>query len=306
MRRALISFLALFVMLPAAPALADHVTASPQVSARLGERLSTFSWAVIVDWSIDCSGPAAGNALHAGNLNLDDLGTGEVIYLGGTAAASGSSRQPVTRRGSPRRLRPRIKAGCFDSGLGNHGSGTLEVTGNTVSVPGLGDEDGDGVRDGSRGRGGLPGGTGAQGERDFPRAGFGAPDDPLRSGGCAVVRMGTRRSDTLTGTAAADLIFGLRGNDLIRGRGEDDCLIGGSGDDRLLGGPGYDRLTGGPGADVLVGGAGVNRYDAGAGDDVVRAANGWAELVSCGSGRDRVLGDRSDRVRGCEQVRRLR
>jgi hypothetical protein len=302
-RRALVYSLALFALLPAAPALADHVTASPQVSARLGERLSTFHWAVIVDWSINCSGPV--HALYSGDRFLDDLDSGEVIYLGGTAFASFSSSQPVTRRALPRRLRPRIKAGCFDSGLGNHGSGTLEVTGNTVTVPGLGDEDGDGVRDGSPGGGGLPGGTGAQGDRDFPRAGFGAPNDPLRSGGCAVVRLGTSRSDTLNGTAAADLIFGLRGNDLIRGRSEDDCLIGGPGNDRLLGGPGYDRLTGGPGADVLVGGAGVNRYDAGAGDDVVRAANRRAELVSCGSGRDRALVDRSDRVRGCELITRL-
>ena len=300
MRRALVSAIALFVALPAAPALADHVTASPQVSARLGERLSTFSWAVIVDWSINCSGPV--RALYSGDRVLDDLDTGEVIYLGGTTAASGSSSQPVTRRSLPRRLRPRIKAGCFDSGLGNHGSGTHEVTGNTVSVPGLGDEDGDGVRDGSSGRGRLPGGTGAQGSRDFPRAGFGAPNDPLRSGGCATARLGTRRSDTLNGTAAADLIFGLGGNDLIRGFSEDDCLIGGPGKDRLLGGRGHDRLTGGPGADVLAGGGGVNRYDAGAGDDVVNAANGRAELVSCGGGRDRALVDRSDRVGGCEQV----
>lgn len=305
MRGALALFLAVSALLPAAPALAKHVTASPQVSARLGERLSANSWAVIVDWSINCSGPAPGNALHTGGLNLDDVDSGEVIFMGGTAAASGSSRQPVTRRSLPRRLRPRIRAGCFDSGIGNHGSETIEVTGNTVTVPGLGDEDGDGVRDGGPGGGGLPGGTGSQGDRDFPGANFGAPDDPLRRGGCAVVRMGTRRSDTLNGTAAADLVVGLRGNDLIRGRGDDDCLIGGPGSDHLLGGPGYDRLTGGPGADVLVGGAGVNRYDAGAGDDVVRAANTRAELVSCGSGRDRALVDRSDRVRGCEQVQRF-
>jgi Ca2+-binding RTX toxin-like protein len=63
-------------------------------------------------------------------------------------------------------------------------------------------------------------------------------------------------------------------------------------------------LTGGRGADELVGGAGVNRYDAGAGNDVVNAANRRAELVSCGSGRDRAVVDRSDRVRGCERVER--
>jgi Ca2+-binding RTX toxin-like protein len=227
--------------------------------------------------------------------------SGEVIYMGGVTAASGSNRQPVTRRNLQRRLRPRIEAGCYDNGIGLHGSGLQAATGNTVTVPGLGDEDGDGVRDGSSG---PTGGVGAQGRRDFPGAGFGGPRDPLRSGGCARVRLGTRRSETLNGSAAADLIFGLGGNDLIRGRGDDDCLIGSSGKDRLLGGPGYDRLTGGTGADRLVGAAGVNRYDAGAGNDVVNAANQRAELVSCGSGRDRARVDRSDRVRNCERVTR--
>jgi Ca2+-binding RTX toxin-like protein len=301
--RAPVCFLALLFSLPAAPASADHVTASPQVSARLGERLSENSWTVIVDWSINCSGPAPGDALHSGNLNLDDMDSGEVIYMGGTATASGSDGLSVTRRSQPRRMRPRIKASCFDSGPGNHGSGTFEVVGNAVSVPGLGDEDGDGVRDGSSR---PPGGDGAQGTQDFPQADFGGPRDPLRSGGCAEALLGTSRPDSLDGTAAADLIFGLGGDDLIRGRGGDDCLIGSAGNDRLLGGRGYDRLTGGPGADELVGGPGVNRYDAGSGNDVVDAANGRAELVSCGSGRDRARVDRTDRVRNCERVTRSR
>lgn len=300
MRRAVVTLLVLVAPLAAAPAAADHVSAGPQVSARLGERVSDRSWVVVVDWSINCSGPAAGNALHTGNLNLDDLGSGVAIYMGGTAGASGSDRQPVTRTAAPRLMRPRIRASCFDAGAGNHGSATLEVTGNTVLVPALGDEDGDGARD--RGPGG--GGTGAQGTRDFPRAGFGSPDDPLRVGGCALRRAGTGRSETLDGTAAADLLVGLGGDDLIRGLRGDDCLIGGAGGDRLVGGPGHDRLTGGPGADRLAGGGGVNRYDAGAGDDVVRAANGRAELVSCGTGRDVVVADRADRVRGCERVAR--
>lgn len=301
MRRALLFTVALCTALPAPPALAGHVTATLQVSARLGERLSDQSWAVIVDWSINCSGPAPGQANYTGNLNLDDVDSGEVLYMGGTAGASGTDSRPVDRRSSPRHMRPRIKASCFDSGPGNHGSDTIEVIGNTVSVPSLGDENGDGVPDGSGGPG-LPGGAGDQGRKDFPGAGFGGPRDPLRSGGCAVVRLGTRSSDILNGTGAADLTFGLGGNDLIRGRGDDDCLIGGSGNDRLLGGPGYDRLTGGTGADTIVGGSGVNRYDAGAGDDVVKAANGRAELVSCGSGYDRARVDRSDRVRNCERV----
>ena len=180
MRRALIVCAALLVVLPAAPASANHVTATLQVSARLGERLSDNSWAVIVDWSITCSGPAPGQANYTGSLNLDDVDSGEVLYMGGTAGASGSDAQPVTRRSAPRTMRPRIKASCFDSGPGNHGSDTTEVVGNTVVVPSLGDEDGDGVLDG-----GPPGDHGAQGKKDFPGAGFGGPRDPLGAGGCA-------------------------------------------------------------------------------------------------------------------------
>jgi hypothetical protein len=282
----------------AAPASAEHVSATLQVSARLGERLSDHSWVVIVDWSITCTGPAPGNANYTGSLNLDDVSTGEVLPMGATSGAEGSDRQPVDRRSVPRHMRPRIKAGCFDSGPGNHGSGVAEATGTTVTVPALGDEDGDGVPDARS--------EGAQGTTAFPGAGFGGPRDPLRGGGCATIRRGTSGADTLDGTAAGDLLLGLAGKDLLRGRGSDDCLVGGAGNDRLLGGAGADRLTGGTGADTLAGGSGVNRYDAGAGNDVVDARNGRTELVSCGSGRDRARVDRGDRVAGCERVDRPR
>jgi Ca2+-binding RTX toxin-like protein len=293
MRRALACSLSVLFLLPASAA-ADHVTASPQVSARLGDRISDNSWGVIVDWSINCSGPAPGNANYTGNLNLDDVDTGEVIYMGGTSSASGSDVAPVGRRAQPRRMRPRIKASCFDGGIGNHGSDTIEVTGNVVTVPALGDENGDGLPDG--GGGGTPpppgGGTPPPGGGQTP------------AGPCAVRRAGTPRGDTLTGTSAGDLILGLAGNDVLRGRGGDDCLSGGPGRDRLLGGPGADRLDGGRGADRLDGGAGTNRYDAGPGNDVVRARNGRRELVACGAGRDRARVDRRDRVRRCERVTR--
>jgi len=282
MRRALACSLAVLFLLPASAA-ADHVTAGPQVSARLGDRISDNSWGVIVDWSINCSGPAPGNAND----------TGEVIYMGGTSSASGSDVAPVGRRAQPRRMRPRIKASCFDGGIGNHGSDTVEVTGNIVTVPALGDENGDGLPDGGGGTPPPPGGG------TPPPGGGQTPTGP-----CAVRRAGTPRGDTLTGTSAGDLILGLAGNDVLRGRGGDDCLSGGPGRDRLIGGPGADRLDGGRGADRLDGGAGTNRYDAGPGHDVVRARNRRRELVNCGSGRDRARVDRRDRVRGCERVTR--
>jgi len=294
---------AVAVLAIAPSAAADHVTANPQVSARLGERVSDNAWSVIVDWSINCSGAASPN--YSGNLYLVDVDTGERMYMGGVSNAAGSTRQPVDRRSAPRRLMPELTASCFDSPPAPHGSGTKTVTGNTVTVPAKGDEDGDGQVDRPPGGGGAPGGSGgAQGPRDFG-SGFGGPRDPLRPGGCRVLRLGTRRGERLTGTAGPDLIFGLGGGDLIRGRSGHDCLIGDSGADRLFGQAGFDRLTGGPGNDLLVGGPGVNRYDAGRGRDRVQAANGRAELVSCGSGRDRARVDRRDRVRSCERVTRV-
>jgi Tol biopolymer transport system component len=124
---------------------------------------------------------------------------------------------------------------------------------------------------------------------------------------------GSERADALTGSADADLMFGLGGNDRLSGLDGGDCLFGGSGDDALAGGergddlrggPGNDVLDGGAGSDQLYGGPGVNRYSAGAGDDFVLASNGRRETVDCGSGRDEVRADRSDRVRRCEQVSR--
>ena len=43
---------------------------------------------------------------------------------------------------------------------------------------------------------------------------------------------------------------------------------------------------------------------AGAGNDTVRAKNGRHDLVNCGTGRDTVYADRSDRLIGCEIIRR--
>ncbi|HZJ29654.1 MAG TPA: hypothetical protein VFD37_06675, partial [Solirubrobacterales bacterium] len=209
--------------------------------------------------------------------------------LGGTFAASGEDTLVVSRKSTPRYLYPQIRAFC-SSGLPLlHGSGTVEVIGGIVEVPPLG-------------AGG--GGHGGRGGRDFPGGDFGGPSDPLGSGGCVNRRHGTTRADTLDGTSTGDLIFGLGGGDLIRGLEGSDCLVGDSGNDRLLGGKGPDRLTGGAGADTLVGGGGVNRYDAGSGNDIVRAANGRRELVSCGPGRDRARVDRRDLVRSCEQITR--
>ena len=115
-------------------------------------------------------------------------------------------------------------------------------------------------------------------------------------GTCANVQTGTRGRDTLRGTSAGDKLNGRGGNDRLVGLAGNDCLLGGPGRDRLDGGRGRDFLNGGPGADNLIGGAGNDR---------ISARNGVAEVVNCGPGRrDRATVDRSDRVRGCEIVRR--
>lgn len=267
---------------------ADHVTASPSASARLGEPIGERSWEVVVDWSINCGGAAP--ASYGGDLYLIDQVTGEEIYLGGTFVAAGQDTPVVSRKRAPRYLYPKIRAFC-SSGLPSlHGSGTIEATGNVVEVPALNE--------------GGSGGHGGQGGRDFPGGGFGGPSDPLGPGGCERARLGTARADRLDGTSTGDLIFGLGGDDRIRGLLGSDCLVGDRGNDRLLGGKGSDRLTGGAGDDTLVGGDGVNRYDAGSGNDIVKAANGRRELISCGRGRDRARVDRRDLVRSCEQITR--
>lgn len=283
----------LLAALGSAPASqANHVTASPTASAR-GERVSTSSWRVIVDWSINCN---VSGGSYFGNLYLVEVATGEKIYLGGTSGASGTDRQIVARRATARFLFPRIRSSCSGPPPLSHGSNFRETDGAAVRIPPLGEGDPPSRRS-----------DGGQGRRDFPRSGFGGPRDPLRRGGCGSQTVGTPRNDQLAGDGRGNLIFGLPGADWLSGRGGHDCLIGGRGNDRLTGDAGWDRLTGGPGNDVITGNGGRNRYDAGSGNDLVRAANGRAELVSCGTGRrDRAIVDRADRVRGCEQVRRRR
>jgi hypothetical protein len=97
---------------------------------------------------------------------------------------------------------------------------------------------------------------------------------------------------------------GTAGNDVLRGTGGNDRLFGLGGADTLRGLAGNDLLDGGAGNDRLFGDAGLDTYVGGAGNDTISAADGRAETVSCGAGRDSVRADRRDRLRGCEVVRR--
>jgi Ca2+-binding RTX toxin-like protein len=160
--------------------------------------------------------------------------------------------------------------------------------------------------------------------------------DTLGRGACTKDGHGTAAGDRLAGTALGDNLFGLQGNDVLKGMRGDDCLFGGLGSDRLIGAQGDDRLlgddrgvgiagndrlfgnggddllAGGPGRDLLVGGAGAdrlsagrgrNRVLAGSGNDQLNSANGSFDRVGCGGGRDTVVADRVDRLRGCERAR---
>jgi Ca2+-binding RTX toxin-like protein len=96
----------------------------------------------------------------------------------------------------------------------------------------------------------------------------------------------------------------------------DDRLYGGDDDDVLIlnapptargrtladGGEGNDVITGSKGGDTLVGGEGRDRIFARGGADSINVRDGERDVVDCGSGRDSVRADRTDRLTGCEVV----
>ncbi|HEX8647051.1 MAG TPA: thrombospondin type 3 repeat-containing protein [Thermoleophilaceae bacterium] len=113
--------------------------------------------------------------------------------------------------------------------------------------------------------------------------------------------------DKLDGGLGNDKIFGGAGNDSLTGAAGNDSLTGDSGNDSLNGGAGKDKLSGGSGNDKLNGGASRNSYSGGSGNDSISAANGQRETVDCGSGKkDSARVDRTDKVKGCEKVKRAK
>jgi Ca2+-binding RTX toxin-like protein len=155
----------------------------------------------------------------------------------------------------------------------------------------------------------------------------------------AVTKIGTDGPDTLRGTNGDDNLIGKGGNDRLFGLRGRDTLLGGPGKDwldthpfgaprrvrtgekNMLGGPGNDILFGGWSSDKLVGEEGNDLFgdgptrevaldivSGGAGTDVfyvgalrLRATAG--DIVTCGSGFDRVFADTKDVVAAdCEEV----
>jgi hypothetical protein len=107
--------------------------------------------------------------------------------------------------------------------------------------------------------------------------------------------LGGEGDDVLTGGGLRDFMMGFDGNDRISG---------GGGPDSMYGGRGRDFLDGGPGRDLVDGEKGPDRVFAGPGRDRIFSIDHQRERIGCGAGRDRAWADRSDRVRGCERVRR--
>ena len=266
--------------------LADHISITASVSARLKERWTQDSWIVEVSWTATCNGAGAGGASYTGNLYLVNVDTGDRTYLGGVSGASGKAEQLVRVKATEQHFQPELQLSCFDNET-FHGSSTVTVQGGVVVIPGRNDN-------GEHGHGGGGGGSGGN-----------DPTSGLGSGSCKIALQGTEAPDNLIGGSDSDVIFGYGAGDVLRGGSGHDCLLGGSGNDTLRGDAGDDRLTGGSGRDVLTGGAGTNAYDAGSGTDVVNAANGRREPVRCGAGNDRARVDRRDRVSGCEHVTRV-
>jgi Ca2+-binding RTX toxin-like protein len=145
--------------------------------------------------------------------------------------------------------------------------------------------------------------------------------------------MGTNKADTLIGKGGNDRLFSLAGKDNLLGGAGKDVVFGGrivgsccddndfsGGDKNVVGGPGNDEVDGGRGSDNVLGGRGndimfegaepdvarIDTMSAGAGNDGVWILN-WSprgkDVVSCGSGFDRVLADRTDVIAAdCERV----
>ena len=100
---------------------------------------------------------------------------------------------------------------------------------------------------------------------------------------------------TIKGTAKADRLTGTAGADTIHGNG---------GNDRISGGAGADKLYGDAGSDTINPGAGRDSAYGGAGSDTIQARDGERDVIDCGAGRDTVVADKTDTVKGCETVKK--
>jgi Ca2+-binding RTX toxin-like protein len=117
-------------------------------------------------------------------------------------------------------------------------------------------------------------------------------------------------NDGVNGGVGSDTVLGGAGNDyLIGDNGSDRAVVGGEGKDIVSGSYGSDNVVGGSGTDYVTDGplddTRKDTLSGGAGDDVLQLDNypKTKDIVSCGSGLDRIVVDRKDVVRpDCEKV----
>jgi RTX calcium-binding nonapeptide repeat (4 copies) len=106
---------------------------------------------------------------------------------------------------------------------------------------------------------------------------------------------GVRAAGSAISAVVGQVIVGSAAGDLLRGTSGADLIRSGRGADYVSARRGPDRISGGRGADRLLGGSG---------NDVIIATDRARDWVDCGTGRDRVVANRGDRLRHCEIVRR--
>lgn len=133
-----------------------------------------------------------------------------------------------------------------------------------------------------------------------------APTRPVipSKGHCSNRFAGTAKADRIRGSSGSDRIIGGRGRDRLLGLGGADCISGGAGNDTISGGKGNDTLSGGAGNDRITAGPGRNKVSGGSGNDTINVRNHKRDIVNCGRGKDRVIADKIDKLRGCERVKR--
>jgi uncharacterized repeat protein (TIGR01451 family) len=124
---------------------------------------------------------------------------------------------------------------------------------------------------------------------------------------------GTNGNNTLKGTKKSDRLRGLGGNDKLNGKKDADCILGAEGNDKIVGDDGDDVIRAGGDNDTVSAGDGddnvraqngEDKINGGAGNDFLKAQAKGSDVVKCGPGNDRVIGDEKDKIAGdCEKVK---
>lgn len=134
----------------------------------------------------------------------------------------------------------------------------------------------------------------------WPRLGNDFTDGSTLPATVALAVLGDEGHDVARLGAGNDFFNGHSGRDRVSGGAGNDWIRAGSGNDIVWGGPGADQIVGMEGHDVLYGGAGDDRLGGLEGDDRLWGGAG-EDFVLCGTGRDRVQADGTDRIFGdCE------